>query len=207
MPNFKEEWLKAGITNDFIFGNVMRIGNNCRDLLRAILPELHIRSVQINTQKVIHDKDEQKGVRLDVYAKDERERIYNVEMQVINQHNLGKRIRYYQSKIDTDSLGIGKEYGQIAPSYIIFLLPFDPYDMGRRRYTFWLRCNEDCHLVLDTQATVILLNSTGHRGKATTELQGFFDLMNGQNKGHDRFNRQIVQDIGRTRQRSVSLWI
>lgn len=111
-PNFKDDWRKAGITNDFIFGNVMQVGNNCRDLLRAILPELGIRSVRINTQKDIRDQRMQKGVRLDVYAKDERGRIYNIEMQVIDQHNLGKRVRYYRSKVDMDPLGIGKDYDQ-----------------------------------------------------------------------------------------------
>lgn len=31
-------WQKAGITNDFIFGNVMTMHHNCQDLLQVILP-------------------------------------------------------------------------------------------------------------------------------------------------------------------------
>lgn len=65
-------WQEAGITNDFIFGNVIQMGNNCRDLLRAILPELHIQRVKlINTKKDIRNQHDQRGVRLDVFAEDE----------------------------------------------------------------------------------------------------------------------------------------
>lgn len=40
---YHQLWQQAGITNDFIFGNVMQMGNNCLNLLRAILPELLLR--------------------------------------------------------------------------------------------------------------------------------------------------------------------
>lgn len=135
-------WKKAWITNDFIFGNVMQEGDNCLNLLQAILPELNLQRVRLNTQKDIHDHHQQRGVRLDVFAEDSLHRVYNIEMQVRNRPGLGQRIRYYQSKIDMDSLRSGVDYQNIKPSYIIFLCPFDPCGADLRRYTFRLRCDE-----------------------------------------------------------------
>lgn len=191
-----KRWHDAGITNDFIFGNVMQMGNNCRDLLRAILPELHIQRVQlINTQKDIRDQHDQRGVRLDVFAEDEKERAYDVEMQVTRQKDLGERVRYYQSKIDMDSLDSGKPYRNIKHSYIIFLCPFDPFDKQLRRYTFQLRSDENPSLQLNTGAKVVLLNSVGKIGEVTPELNSFFALMNGAGVKDNNFGKQITKDI------------
>ena len=190
-----KKWQQAGITNDFIFGNVMQIGNNCRDLLRAILPELHIKQVQlINTQKNIRDQYDQRGVRLDVFAEDDIKRVYDVEMQVAQQKDLGERIRYYQSKIDVESLSSGDKYGHIRDSYIIFLCPFDPCGNYLRRNTFELYSNEDRSIQLHTGAKIILLNSTGKHGAVTPELLSFFSLMNGK-KTTNNFGRQIARDV------------
>lgn len=191
-----KQWQQAGITNDFIFGNVMQMGNNCRDLLRAILPELHIQRVQlINTQKDIRDQYEQRGVRLDVFVEDEIGRVYDVEMQVTRQKDLGERIRYYQSKIDMDSLMSGMAYGDIKHSFVIFLCPFDPFDKQLRRYTLQLRCDEDLSLKLNTGAKVLLLNSVGKLGRVTPELSSFFALMNGLTIQDNSFGKQILKDI------------
>lgn len=180
-------WQRAGITNDFIFGNVMQMGNNCRDLLRAILP--------INTQKDIRDQHDQRGVRLDVFAEDENERVYDVEMQVTQQKDLGERIRYYQSKIDMDSLTIGNKYEKIKESYVIFLCPFDPIGIQLRRYTLELHINEKPSIKFATGAKVLLLNSVGKAGKITPELSSFFGLMNGVAVQDNSFGKQIEQDI------------
>ena len=50
---------------------------------------------------------EYKGVRLDIYAKDEKHTHYNVEMQARRQADLGKRSRYYHSQIDMECLKKG----------------------------------------------------------------------------------------------------
>ena len=41
-------------------------------------------------------------MRLDVYAKDEKNTRYNIEMQVLKQSALGRRSRYYQSQMDME---------------------------------------------------------------------------------------------------------
>lgn len=189
------QWQQAGITNDFVFGNVMLMGNNFRDLLRAILPELHIQQVRLaNRQRNITKMVETHGAVLDVYAEDDCQRTYDIEMSVRQLPGLGKRIRYYQSKMDLDSLPRGANYQDMKDSYVIFLFTQDPIGLGARRYDFHYYCDQFRSQLLPTGASIVLLNSRGKRGAVTTELQSFFDLMNGQ-KVDTTFGRQIMRDI------------
>lgn len=111
------------------------------------------------------------------------------------QKDLGKRIRYYQSKIDMDSLSSGDAYEDIKHSYIIFLCPFDPCGNNLRRNTFEWCSKEDPQMKLKTGAQVILLNSMGKQGSVTPELSSFFSLMNGVKVQDNSFGKQIERDI------------
>lgn len=89
--NAVQLWHDADLTNDFVFSNVMEMGNNCRDLLRAILPELNIQKViYLNKQKDIRVQKENRAIRLDLYAEDNQHRVYDVEMQTYRETDLGK---------------------------------------------------------------------------------------------------------------------
>ncbi|MBU3850040.1 MAG: PD-(D/E)XK nuclease family transposase [Candidatus Treponema excrementipullorum] len=46
-------------------------------------------------------------------------------MQTGHKHNLVKRMRYYHSAIDVDSLLRGNPYDQLKKSYVIFICNFD----------------------------------------------------------------------------------
>ena len=70
------------IKNNFMFAAVMSDEENCKGFLERVLP-IKINYVEINTEKNIVYHPEYKGVRLDVYAKDENNTRYNIEMQVL----------------------------------------------------------------------------------------------------------------------------
>ena len=55
--------------------------------------DISVGSVEINTEKSFLYHPEYKGVRLDVYAKDENNTHYDVEMQVAKKEALAKRTR------------------------------------------------------------------------------------------------------------------
>ena len=40
MGNIKTDWDELGISNDFLFGKIMRNPELCKELLQRILPEL-----------------------------------------------------------------------------------------------------------------------------------------------------------------------
>ena len=61
---------------------------------------------------------------MDVYLEGDGE-IYNIEMQTARRTNLVKRMRYYHSAIDVDSLLRGNPYDRLKKSFVIFICNFD----------------------------------------------------------------------------------
>ena len=74
-------WEQIGISNDFLFGKLMRSRPGlCRKLLQRVLPELDIARIElIETQKTIREDQDARGVRLDVYVRDEADRVYSID--------------------------------------------------------------------------------------------------------------------------------
>ena len=116
-------------TNDLIFRWVMEREENCLAILRAILPDLKITAVKRreNEHPVNYLAfDDERGVRFDAIIEDDRERFYDVEMQVVNQLGLGKRVRYYQAQLDQETLKrarITMTCGKATSSSFVLLTP------------------------------------------------------------------------------------
>ena len=82
-------WEELSISNDFLFGKVMQDAQLCRELLQRILPELDIDHIEYpELQKGIKPDMDAKSVRLDVYVRDGKGTVYDIEMQVANTKEL-----------------------------------------------------------------------------------------------------------------------
>ena len=67
----------------------------CQKLLERIFPDMEIDHIEYpELQKSINLDYEAKGIRLDVYVKDENNTVYNIEMQAIDTKELPKRSRH-----------------------------------------------------------------------------------------------------------------
>ena len=134
------------ITDDFMFGAVMRNPNLCKPLLELVLG-VKIRKIEYpELQKVIDARYGSKAVRLDVYVEDEAGTVYDVEIQTTRKKHLPKRMRYYQGIIDLNILEKGDDYSALRKSFVIFICTYDPFGKGRWIYTFENRCREAPHL-------------------------------------------------------------
>lgn len=51
-------------------------------------------------------------MRLDVFARGDG-RVYDIEMQVARERDLGRRMRYYQAAMDVGELGSGEDFGAL----------------------------------------------------------------------------------------------
>ena len=78
---FKELTIK----NNFMFGAVMCDENNCKELLEMIL-QVPIEHIEVSKEKSIVYHPEQKGVRLDVYVKDENNTLFFTDFNMLNRH-------------------------------------------------------------------------------------------------------------------------
>ncbi len=188
------------IKNNFMFAAVMSDEENCKGFLERALP-IKVDHVEISTEKSIVYHPEYKGVRLDVYAKDENNTRYNVEMQVLKQPALGRRSRYYQSHMDMDLLVKGCEYAELPDSYVIFLCDFDPFGEGKYRYTFRTACEETEEVSLKDGRCIVFLNTRGKNVEdVPKELVSFLrfvhaDLKESQRDFEDDYVRQVQKSV------------
>ena len=177
----EQRWEQIRISNDFLFGKVMRSRPGlCRKLLQRILPELDIAHIEvIETQKTIDEDRDARSVRLDVYVRDETDRVYSIEMQMADTKELPRRSRYYQGMIDLQLLEKGLTYRYLNDTYIIFICPFDLYETGRHRYTFAGACEEDPEVKIQDGAVRIFLNAKGTMNDVSSSLKAFLDYVAG----------------------------
>lgn len=148
------------IKNNFMFGAVMCDENNCKGLLERVL-QFPIDRVEVSKEKSILYHPEYKGVRLDVYAKDEQGTHYDIEMQALQRPAIEKRSRYYHSQMDMEFLLSGEEYDKLPNSYVIFICDFDPFGQKKYCYSFENICLEDKELVLKDGCKSIFLSTKG----------------------------------------------
>lgn len=109
----QKKWEELSIADDFLFGKVMQNPELCIGLLQRIFPDMEIGHIEYpQLQKSIRQDMDARSVRLDVYLKDDRNTVYDIEMQVDNTHELPKRSRYYQCMIDLQLIDRGQYYSE-----------------------------------------------------------------------------------------------
>ncbi len=96
------------------------------------------------TEKELRTAPWLRSIRLDVYALDKELSVYSTEMQKEYRNDLVKRSRYYQSLIDSPLLEPGSvNFNQLNNTYMILIMPFDLFGLGRYCYTFQNCCREE----------------------------------------------------------------
>ena len=192
------------IRDNFMFAAVMMETENCRHFLEMVLG-IKIERIEISYEKSIIYNPEFKGIRLDVYARDEKNTCYDIEMQVVKQE-LGKRARYYHSQMDMELLLRGQGYEELPENYVIFICDFDPFGEKKYRYTFENRCLEDLDLSVRDGSRSIFLSTKGeNKEEVTEELVKFLNFVKedtSENKQYyeDTFVRQLQDSIQRVKQ-------
>ena len=198
----KKQLKELTLKDNFMFGAVMMEEENCKEFLELALG-FPIERVEVSKEKSIVYHPEYKGVRLDVYAKDEYNTRYNVEMQVTKKDELGKRDRYYHSQIDMEMLLSGSEYKNLPKAYVIFICNFDPFGKKKYRYTFTRQCEEEPEVNLNDGSTSIFLSTEGENGsEVPKELVTFLnfvkaDLSESETDFEDSFVRKLQETIRR----------
>lgn len=192
-------WESLGIDNDFMFGKVMQDAELCKGLLQRILPDLEIDHLEYpEAQKAIRPDADAKSVRLDVYVRDGKGTVYDIEMQMADTKELPKRSRYYQSMIDLQMIDKGEAYKKLKPGYIIFICPFDSFEKGRHIYTFANICKEDNSIFLQDGVVKIFLNAKGNRDDISRELKAFLDYVAGK-ESEDDFVKKLTEAVKEAR--------
>ena len=133
--------------------------------------------VYLSPQNSVTIGIEAKSVRLDLLVKDEAGKSYDIEMQVANEHNIPKRMRYYQAAIDIAFLDKGVHYKALNDSYIIFVCVFDAIGKGKPLYTFENICIEDRQTLLQDGTKKVIINAEAFSKAENKELKGFLEYV------------------------------
>ena len=171
-----------------------------------------ISRVEVIKEKSMIYHPECKGVRLDVYAKDEKNTHYDVEMQLLKRDALPKRSRYYHSQMDMELLASGERYDKLPNTYVIFICDFDLFSDGKYRYRFQNVCRETGRKLGDGAETIFLSTRGKNPDEVSEELVSFLEFVGvGQDGNSEKFGdmyvtrlqdsiRQIKENRGKERQ-------
>lgn len=193
------------IKDNFMFGAVMSQEENCREFLEMVLG-FRVERVHVIREKSLIYHPENRGVRLDVYAKDKENKHYNVEMQLVRKPELEKRVRYYHGQIDMEMLLSGQDYTELSDAYVIFICDFDPFGLGRYCYTFRPRCVEEGELYLNDGSISIFLNTHGKNAEETPNALVEFlryvkaDLAESMEAYEDEFVKRLQDSVQRVKE-------
>ncbi len=190
-----KKWEELEITDDFLFGKVMRNPELCKRTIEAILNIEVDRIDYLEEQKTIDMSLDAKSVRLDVYVKDGNNTVYNIEMQPVKRDNLPKRSRYYQGMIDLELIEKGEYYSKLNRSYVIFICNFDLFGKNRCIYTFENRCIEDTEIALGDETLKVFLNSKGDAANLNSNLKAFLAYVNQKRKTENDFIMMLDREV------------
>ena len=192
---YTTDWEEIGLSNDFIFGKVMSDPELCKELLERILPGIEIDHIEYpELQKPIKEDVDARSVRLDVYVKDGKNTVYDIEMQKVNTRELPKRSRYYQGMMDLQLIDSGQPYKKLNQSYVIFICLEDVFGKNRHIYTFENICREDPGIKLRDGAIKIFLNANGNLNDVSSELRAFLDYLGGK-KSEDKYVQKLERAV------------
>ena len=161
----------------FLFDAAMEDKDFHKSVLQIILGKEITFLTKNETEKELRVSPLLRSIRMDVYAMDEDGIIYNSEMQKQLKYDLPKRSRYYQGMLDSSLLEPGSiRFNLLNDSYIIIITPYDVFGLGKYRYTFRARCDEELSCILPDGAVRIFLNTRGkNREEVGDELAWFLE--------------------------------
>lgn len=150
----------------FLFAEVMEDTKTFENVLSIILGQDISIAGRPQTEHESRTSPLKRQVRLDVWAEDESDAVYNVEAQKENAKNLPHRSRFYQALIDSKLLLPGEvDFSNMKDCYSIIIAPFDLFGKGLYQYTFQMTCNETGQ-TLDDDAVRIFFNTHGKNPEA-----------------------------------------
>ena len=181
--------------DNFMFAAVMMDEDIAKGVLERALG-IEISRVEVSYEKSIVYNPEYKGVRLDVYVKDQQGTHFDVEMQVANEE-IKKRARYYHSQIDMELLLAGTDYANLPNTYVIFICDFDPLGLGKYKYTMKQIVAEAPSYEYDDGCRTVLLSTKGTNDDEVSEsLRNFLKFAGAdKEKASDDYQDEFVSKL------------
>ena len=186
-----KDYEELTFTDDFMFCKILTKHQNlCKRLIEIIL-NVKVRDLHVVVKQLpIELTYDGCGIRLDVYVEDDEGTVYDIEMQTTKKKDLPRRTRYYQGMIDLNLIERGAEFSELKKSYIIFICTDKPFNSNLPIYTFKNVCLEDKEILLEDDATKVIVNAEGDTANVNPEVKALLEYIKSQKVESD-----FVKDI------------
>ncbi len=115
-------------TNDYVFKRIFGHAGN-EDITKALIKEIlkrDIQKVELNENPILEKdlRDDKVGI-LDIKARLDDDSICNIEMQMVQNSNIEKRIMFYWSKLYFSGIHAGEDYNKLNKTIVILIANFE----------------------------------------------------------------------------------
>lgn len=193
-------------TDDYMFCTVLEEHQDiCQEIVELLL-DIKVKDVEyVNKQQSFTPRYETKGIRLDVYLRD-NDRVIDLEMQTVIPVALEKRVRYYQSVMDVSELERGKGYDEVKDSYVVFICLTDPFKAQYPIYTVKNTFEENPNIEYTDGRHVVFFNASAYKHAKTEKIKTFLEYLSTKNSKDELTDKidnivsttKVKEEFGRT---------
>lgn len=186
LPLFSEErivMLKLDVIFKRVFGN-----DNNKAIISAFVSDLleiprdSIKAIYINNVELTPEYLEQKFSRLDLKL-DVDGRIVNIEMQVNFEPDFKERTLFYWSKLYSEELKAGEEYGELKQTICINIINFDLFSCENYHSSFKVLESERGELLTDKFSIHFFELKKLSKFKKNKRMEDWLNLINAETEG------------------------
>ncbi len=127
-------------------------------LLNTIFNRNDMKVIEVNVQKEIKNPNG-RSVILDIYAVDNNNKHYDIEIQKDTKGSNSKRARFNSSMLDMKLLTKGLSFNKLPDSYVIFITEKDVFKENEAIYSFE-RTNIKTHKLFNDGSHIIYVNGS-----------------------------------------------
>ena len=182
------------LMDDYMFWAVMKRKDLLMKLLECILSIKLADLIYSKGQETLKEGYDSRGVRLDVFVKDENGRWYNIEVQTTDKKDVPKRSRYNQAVVDVDELKPGEDFNKLQECFVIFITKFDTHGRDKKLYWFEKKDRFEKDLLFGDGGNDIIVNIAGTKGEVSKELDEVISyLKSGEATGP--YTRELDEEV------------
>ena len=180
------------LMDDTFMSKCLENAPECIELiLRIILGKKDLKVVKSQTEYPIKSL-QGRGVRFDVFARDSKDREYDIEIQCADHGAEPKRARYNSALMDANALKSGEDFARLHDTYVIFITENDV--MGRRQGVYVFdRMDRKSGLDFGDGAHVVYANGTWRGNDALGRLMHDFNCRAAADMHFDVLKKRVNQ--------------
>jgi len=135
-PEYLELIENFRLMDDTFMSKCLENAPECIELmLRIIIGKKDLKVVKSQTEYPIKSL-QGRGVRFDIFARDSKDREYDIEIQRADRGAEPKRARYNSALMDANALKSGEDFGKLRDTYVIFIAENDVMGDGQEVYVY-----------------------------------------------------------------------